>query len=57
MNICQMNKPLKRAQSILYKQTLMQLHGKKISGVTKSVHSTNQNVVLLELFCHHLVWH
>lgn len=50
-----MSKPLKNAQSILYKQTLMRLHGKKIFGVAKSVHSTNQNVVLLELFCHHLV--
>lgn len=52
-----MSKLLKYAQSILYKQTLMQLHGKKTVGVAKSVHSTNQNAVLLELFCHHLVGH
>lgn len=57
MKVCQMSNPLKYAQSILYKQTSMQLHGKNIFEVAKTVHSTNQNDVLLELFCHHLVGH
>lgn len=56
MNICQMSKPSKYAQSILYKQTLMQVHDKKIFGVAKCVHSTNQ-MLELEFFCHHLVGH
>lgn len=40
-----MSKPLKYAQSVLYKQSLMQLHGKKIFGVAKSVCTTNQSVM------------
>lgn len=40
-----MSKTLKYAQSVLYQQSLMQLHGKKIVGVTKSACTTNQSVM------------